>query len=99
MVAQNVQVPGMGKRIKELREGMGITQGELAKRLGSGRTIVSTYEQGTRSPSYAKLIRLAEIFNVSTDYLLGYEVDAAVDLSGLNDKKRRSVENLVQTLR
>lgn len=50
---------------------MGMTQDELAKRIGGGIRTVNDYERGTRQPSYAKLLMLASLFNVSTDYLLG----------------------------
>ncbi|HCM91007.1 MAG TPA: transcriptional regulator [Lachnospiraceae bacterium] len=71
MVAQDVMIDGLSDRIREQRKKMGITQGELADRIGGGLKTVNDYERGARQPSYEKLLRLATLFNVSTDYLLG----------------------------
>ena len=71
MVTQDVMVEGLSARIREQRKGMGISQRELAERIGGGIKTVNDYERGARQPSYAKLLMLARVFNVSTDYLLG----------------------------
>lgn len=61
----------MGKRIKELRKAHGLTQSELASRLGISASAVGMYEQGRREPDSTILLRLCGIFDVSGDYLLG----------------------------
>lgn len=59
------------KRLKELRKGKNLSQEELGEIMNiSGRTI-SYFEAGERTPSPEVLIKLADIFNVSVDYLLG----------------------------
>ena len=63
----------LGMRIKRLREMKNMNQAALASRAGITKSSVSAYENGTRLPSYDVLVRLAEIFHVSTDYLLGRE--------------------------
>ena len=60
-----------GKRLRQLRKEKGLTQAELAKLLSIGESTVSFYESGKRQPDYETLIRLAEVFYVSVDYLLG----------------------------
>lgn len=62
----------------EQRKKMGITQGELAKRIGGGIRTVNDYERGTGQPSYVKLLMHASLFGVSTDYLLGVKVDKSL---------------------
>ena len=57
-------------RIKELRKRKKITQIKLAIELGTTQTNISRYESGEREADYATLIRIAEYFNVSIDYLL-----------------------------
>lgn len=57
--------------LKELRESKGITQIELAKQLGVVRSTVCQYEKGNREPDTITLIKLADFFDVTTDYLLG----------------------------
>ncbi|ABY93705.1 XRE family transcriptional regulator [Thermoanaerobacter brockii subsp. lactiethylicus] len=61
----------LGKRIKELRKKKGITQKELASYLGISDRAVGYYESGQRTPPPDILQKIADFFNVSTDYLLG----------------------------
>jgi transcriptional regulator with XRE-family HTH domain len=61
----------LGKRIKELRKKKGITQKELASYLGVSDRAVGYYESGQRTPPPDILQKIADFFNVSTDYLLG----------------------------
>lgn len=58
-------------RIKELREENSWTQTELAKKMDCAMSSIAMYEKGQRKPSMEVLIKLSEIFNCSTDYLLG----------------------------
>lgn len=58
-------------RIRELREDKDLSQTELAKQLGMSQTGYSKYETGENDVPTAILIKLAEIHNVSVDYLLG----------------------------
>ncbi len=63
----------IGDKIKELRKSKKITQLELANTLGISAAAVGMYEQNRREPNYDLIKRLAEIFSVSVDYLIGYE--------------------------
>lgn len=58
-------------RIRELREQHGYTQRQLAEKLGMLQPQYFRYEQGTRDVPSELLIRLADIYGVSIDYLLG----------------------------
>lgn len=60
-----------GKRLKHLRSEKGLTQAELAKALSIGESTVSFYESGKRQPDYETLTRLADLFQVSIDFILG----------------------------
>ena len=60
-----------GKRLAELRAKMGISQYELAQRLHFSRGQIANYEQGTREPDFQTLVKIADFFDVSLDYLLG----------------------------
>lgn len=69
-------------RIKEQRKKHGLTQKEAAQALGIGQTTIANYENGTRVPDLMKVGEIADLYNVSVDYLLGresYEVKAAED--------------------
>jgi len=60
----------MGARIAALRRQAGISQAELARRLGCSASAVGMYEQGRREPPSDLLVQMARIFDVTTDYLL-----------------------------
>jgi len=60
-----------GKRLKKLREDKEMTQRQLAEILGIGASTLAMYEIDKRSPDHNMLLKLANYFNVSTDYLLG----------------------------
>ena len=57
-------------RLKQLRKQRKISQLKLAMDLGMNQNSISRYETGEREADYATLIRLADYFNVSIDYLL-----------------------------
>ncbi len=86
-------------RIKKIRESQNQTQTELAKRLGITRSSVNAWEMGISVPSTQYLVELANIFHVSTDYLLGLNTTASVDVSGLTDKDIEMVHSLISHLR
>ena len=60
----------IARRLSELRKDKGITQSELAEMLGVSRTTVANYETGNRTPEYDTLARLADIYQVSCDYII-----------------------------
>lgn len=60
----------LGARISALRRDAGMSQSELARRLGVSSSAVGMYEQGRREPSAERLVKIARLFSVSTDYLL-----------------------------
>ena len=94
----NNRIDGLGKRIKGLREANGYRQEDLARLTDIGRSSIGAYEIGSESPTYANLIRIAQVLNVSTDYLLGYENEDYLDLSGIDEKKRESIYELYNML-
>ena len=61
----------IGARIRQLRLSAGMTQRDLAQRINVGNTTLSQYESGARVPSDEVKIKIASVFGVSVDYLLG----------------------------
>lgn len=88
-----------GSKVKELRLEKGLTQQQLANLLGVAVSAISSYESGSRYPSYEVLISLARIFHVSTDYLLGLDKLNTVDVSGLEDKEVAVILQMIEVLR
>lgn len=62
---------GIGSRIKQLRQENNLTQKELAEKLSIGLTTISNYETGYSIPDVQMLLKIANIFGVSIDYLAG----------------------------
>lgn len=88
-----------GNKLKLLRLQDNMTQEQLAQKLNLTKSVISAYETGLRLPSYDVLIRIAKIFNVSTDYLLGLEHKQEVDLSGLSQEEINAVLNLIKAMK
>ena len=58
-------------RLKEIRKKKGISQLKLAMDLNTNQNTISRYETGDREPGINELIKIADYFNVSIDYLVG----------------------------
>lgn len=61
--------------LKELRQEFEIGQVELAEKIGVSKGIISLWENGLREPTMSSIITLSKFFNVSTDYLLGLDIN------------------------
>ena len=79
-----------GLRLKELREKYGYTQDSLADELHTTRSRIANYEQGTRQPDFEIQEAIADLFNVSIDYLFGRNEIAEVPAS--KDKTQKAIE-------
>ena len=87
----------VGERIKELRKARRMTQNEFAERINVTKSTVSAYENGSRLPSYDVLIRIARLFKVSTDHLLGYSEKTEIDVTGLTRKQINVIQDMIAT--
>ena len=91
--------------LKNLRIEKGLNQTELAEKLFINKSMISSYEKGTRMPSLDILMQLTFIFNVSIDYMLGVQRNEvedkqkSLDISGLNDTQIKIIENLIDEFR
>lgn len=61
----------LGMRLKALRQEKGLSQVELARLIGVGKSIVSLYEKDVSEPTSSKIIAICKYFDVTSDYLLG----------------------------
>lgn len=100
-------------RIKDLREEKGLQQTGLAIRLNTSQSTISAYELGTRTPDVNMLIQMAEYFDVSIDYLVGYsdvkkpidantlstdDMNLLADFGKLNQHQKEKVHSFIQGL-
>lgn len=89
----------MGDKLRSLRIEKNLTQKQVADRIGLAISAVSSYESGSRYPTYDTLIKLARMFHVSTDYLLGIADKRNIDVTGLDDEDVGLISQLVDKLR
>ena len=80
------------ENLKLLREERGVTQREFSQKLGISKTTLCYYEQGKVSPSIEMLIKLANYFNCSIDYLVGHQTKNILYLDSYTSTQRRIVE-------
>ena len=88
----------IGDKIKKYRTDLGMTQQDFASRLGVTGASVSAYENGTRTPSFDVLIRIANILGVTTDDLLDRRKagSVTVDITGLTLAQRKIIQDIVE---
>ena len=98
-VVWSVVAVDFGQRLKELRVQAGMTQLQLAQRMGVTKSVVSFYELQERTPSPDILVKLSGIFKVSTDYLLGLDPRETIDISGLSREDIAIMRALAESLR
>lgn len=97
---------GFGARLKQLRIEQNYNQSHIARILGCTVSSISSYESEQRTPSYDILVQYANIFHVSTDYLLGVDsvrtahddAKQVIDVTGLSSKDITAIRTLVQSL-
>ena len=82
-----------------MRTNAGLTQAQLGNLVGVTKSVISYYELQERSPSPDVLIKLSQIFHVSTDELLGVSKGKSVDVTGLKQEDVLLIRNLVERLR
>lgn len=90
-----------GDILKNLRAEKGLSQAQLAKRLGLSASIVAHYELGSRFPSLETLTDISRVMGVTTDFLLGLDDkrECWLDVSGLLPNEIKILEDLVESYR
>lgn len=88
-----------GNKLKELRNQNKMTQQQLAAQIGVSKSVISYYELQERIPSPEILLKLASVFHVSTDYLLGISNNKVLDVSGLDEEDIAVLSSMVSLLR
>ena len=93
----------MADRLILLRNKYNLSQSDVAHQIGVTPALISAYEKLERKPSIDKLVALADIFHVSTDYILGRtfkdDSSAVLSVDGLSEKQIRIVRELIYELR
>lgn len=102
-----------GENLKKVREAAGISQYVLAQHLGVHPMTISGWERGVRLPDIETVVKIAEYFNVPTDFLLGnapppedlsslptelYVMFRAVDWKALTEDEKRIVSAVIRSI-
>ena len=88
-----------GRKLKELRMSAGLTQAQLGEMIGVTKSVISFYELQERSPSPDVLIKMSQVFHVSTDYLLGLSAKETTDITGLDKDDIAIIRTMAERLR
>lgn len=101
----------LGERLKELRKEKKLLQKELAYDLNLSQETISLYETNRREPDYTTLIKIADYFNVSVDYLLGRtdikdpmnkiesEFNKSFNIEDLSPESREDLKKYIELLK
>lgn len=85
-------------RLKALRKNKNLRQEQVARLIGVNKSAISSYENNLRQPSFDILVRLANLYRVSTDYLLGQTNIRSLDLSGLTEEEAALICEIVVSM-
>ena len=88
-------INNVAEKIRYFRDKLGLTQTDLAKRLGISRSAVNAWEMALSSPSLANIVEMARIFHVTVDSLLNSTERQLVDISDLSNEEQELVLRLV----
>ena len=88
----------LDERIRELRTAKRVSQVELAQRLGITKQCVSNWENSNIQPSLEMLVKLAEFFHVSTDYLLGLDNRKRLEVEGLTNLQLAHIQQVIEDI-
>lgn len=94
-----MEILGIGDRLRTLRNQKGLSLKQASSRLGITASTLSGYELEDRHPSYKNLLRLARLYSVSCDYILGNTGRQMVDATGLTEKEVASVTGIISLLK
>lgn len=83
-----------GERLKTLRNQKKWTQDEVAKKIGVKRATYGHYESNKNQPDFETLCKLAELFDVTIDYIVGYNLEKTKQLKAALDQKYQKTIDL-----
>lgn len=84
-----------GENLKHLRNSLNLTQKVFGSKVGLSKAVVSKYENGMGYPSFDTLVRIAQHYGVTIDYLLGVTRGKTVDVSDLTDNQIAIIHQLI----
>lgn len=95
-------INGLPDKLRSLRTKYGFSQKQVADKIGVSPSVVSGYETGERTPSTEVLLSLSYLYNTSSDYLLGRQVnspESMISVDGLTDDQISAIINLIESIK
>lgn len=89
----------LNKKIRELRLAKGMNQVELANALSVSKQTVSNWENNNIQPSVDMLVKIADYFSVSTDYLLCRNNTKSINADGLNENQLMHIKQIIDDIK
>lgn len=89
----------LSKKLRELRINHGISQIELGKALAVTKQTISNWENDNILPSIEMLVKIADYFNVTTDYLLGRTEQEQLNVSGLSSSEKAHIDLIIRDIK
>ena len=86
------------ERLRRLRQSTRLSQKQLARLLGVDRSTISSYESNIRQPPLVTLSRIADVFGMSTDYLLGRTGELSGDIFDLTGEDKALLYRMASEL-
>ena len=84
------------ERLKNLRKKVGLTQVDVAGKLGISQQAYASWERGVKKPTQENLVKIAQILNVSVDYLVGNTEEKSDDLDNIELLFRMNSKGLTE---
>ena len=89
----------LNKRIKQLRIERGLSQVDLAEKLGVSKQSISNWENDNIQPSIEMLLKISRVFSVSTDYLLGEDSREFIEITGLKKQYIAHIQQIIDDMK
>ena len=89
----------LNENIKQLRQSKNLSQVDLARALGVTKQSISNWENNNIQPSIDMLIRLAQFFSVSTDFMLGLDHRKYIEINGLTAQQLAHITTIIDDIR
>ena len=89
----------LSEKIKTLRLSCNYSQVDVAEKLSVTKQTISNWENNNIQPSVDMLVKIADLFGVTTDYLLGRDITTRIDVQGLSELEIQHINNIINDLR
>ncbi|MCL1936020.1 MAG: helix-turn-helix domain-containing protein [Defluviitaleaceae bacterium] len=99
----SLEVYDFGYRLRDLRKARRLTQAQVGKMIGVHKNTIGAYENNVKTPSIKKIIKLANLFRTSTDYIFGIKDNEArneaIYINDLSKEKQEIVLEFINLIR